>query len=108
MKDLDAKRAKHAVELVVDRDATAASKFGALLEELCRAAPLAWRRKGVGHQTTRQIVASGSLKVGWLKAEATTSQTRAAEPCRRQMVKENLSPYFGVFGIFAGVPCPAQ
>ena len=34
MKDLDAKRAKHAVELVVDRDAAAASKFGALLEEL--------------------------------------------------------------------------
>jgi hypothetical protein len=34
MKDFDAERAEHAVELVVDRDATAASKFGALLEEL--------------------------------------------------------------------------
>jgi hypothetical protein len=34
MKDFDAKRAKHAVELVVDRNATAASKFGALLDEL--------------------------------------------------------------------------
>jgi hypothetical protein len=34
MKDFDAERAEQAVELVVDRDATAASKFAALLEEL--------------------------------------------------------------------------
>jgi hypothetical protein len=34
MKDLDADRAKHAVELFVDRDAAAASKLGALIEEL--------------------------------------------------------------------------
>ena len=34
MKDFDAGRAKQAVELIVDRDTTAASKFKALLDEL--------------------------------------------------------------------------
>jgi hypothetical protein len=34
MKDLDAGRAKKAVELIVDRDTTAASKFRALLDDL--------------------------------------------------------------------------
>ena len=34
MKDFDAGRAKQTVELIVDRDTTAASKFRALLEEL--------------------------------------------------------------------------
>jgi len=34
MKDFDAGRAKKAVELIVDRDTTAASKFRALLDDL--------------------------------------------------------------------------
>ena len=34
MKDFDAGRAKQAVELIVDRDTTAASKFRALLDDL--------------------------------------------------------------------------
>ena len=34
MKDLDADRAKRAIELIVDRDTTAASKFAALLDDL--------------------------------------------------------------------------
>ena len=34
MKDFDAGRAKQAVELIVDRDATAVSKFRALLDDL--------------------------------------------------------------------------
>jgi hypothetical protein len=34
MKDFDAGRAKQAVELIVDRDTTAASKFRQLLDEL--------------------------------------------------------------------------
>jgi hypothetical protein len=34
MKDFDAGRAKKAVELIVDRDSTAASKFRALLDDL--------------------------------------------------------------------------
>ena len=34
------------------------------------------------------------------------SKTRgAADWCRRQIVKENLSPHFEVLGIFEGVPC---
>ena len=39
MKDFDAGRAKKAVELIVDRDTTAASKFGALLDDLWRQRP---------------------------------------------------------------------
>jgi hypothetical protein len=34
MKDFDAARAKQAVELIVDRDTRAASKLGALLDDL--------------------------------------------------------------------------
>ena len=34
MKDFDAGRAKQTVELIVDRDTTAASKLGALLDDL--------------------------------------------------------------------------
>ena len=34
MKDFDARRAKQAVELIVDRDTTAASKFRALLDDV--------------------------------------------------------------------------
>ena len=34
MKDFDARRAKQAVELIVDRDTTAASKFRAFLDDL--------------------------------------------------------------------------
>jgi hypothetical protein len=34
MKDFDAGRAKQTVELIVDRDTTAASKFRALLDDL--------------------------------------------------------------------------
>jgi hypothetical protein len=43
MKDFDAGRAKQAVELIVDRDTTAASKLRALLDDLwpCRASSLA-------------------------------------------------------------------
>ena len=37
------------------------------------------------------------------------SKTRWAwDRCHRQIVKEKLSPYFGVFGIFEGVSCAAQ
>lgn len=34
MKDFDARRAKQAVDLIVDRDTTAASKFRALLDDV--------------------------------------------------------------------------
>jgi hypothetical protein len=34
MKDFDADRARKTIELIVDRDTTAGSRFGALLEEL--------------------------------------------------------------------------
>ena len=34
MKDFDAGRAKQAIELIVDRDTTAASKFRSLLDDL--------------------------------------------------------------------------
>jgi hypothetical protein len=39
MKDFDAGRAKQAVELIVDRDTTAASKFRALLDDLWPSRP---------------------------------------------------------------------
>jgi hypothetical protein len=39
MKDFDAARAENAIELMVDRDTTAASKFGALLDELLARRP---------------------------------------------------------------------
>jgi hypothetical protein len=39
MKDFDPGRAKQAVELIVDRDTTAASKFKTLLDELWQRSP---------------------------------------------------------------------
>jgi hypothetical protein len=44
------------------------------------------------------------LRIDW----TTAKRAGAADWCHRQEVKQNLSPHFGVFGIFEGVSCTAK